>query len=352
MTVNWSNSQEISKDLSVFHELVFVLFGAYLWEVLVTWDFEWSLLTRRRNFRWPLVTFFFLCRYCMLLAFLGLIISFSITEEINCRVSKALNTFNSWTGNMSILCASTSLMLRTIALWERRKSIIAILGTLCLAHWGLLYRTMFVVVSEWDSAANACVVVQTDPSMLNTTFFFTMGFDFIILVFTAVALLSRHSIRTDLWKLLFQDGLVYFLASFSTNCIPAVLNVINLNTPMNVIGTIPAATVTSIAACRAVMRLLDFNSNDVYIHSMSGGGSNPPITHNMPSHLKAQKLGLARPEVRVVTEHITMTEFPASGTCSAYTKNEHHIGSTCTDTQSMRDLEALSDKASFEFPPQ
>lgn len=49
-----------------------------------------------------------------------------------------------------------------------------------------------------------------------------MGFDFIILVFTAVALLSRHSIRTDLWKLLFQDGLVYFLASFSTNCIPAV----------------------------------------------------------------------------------------------------------------------------------
>ena len=49
-----------------------------------------------------------------------------------------------------------------------------------------------------------------------------MGFDFIILVFTAVALLKKHSARTDLWKLLFQDGLVYFLVSFSTNCIPAV----------------------------------------------------------------------------------------------------------------------------------
>ena len=49
-----------------------------------------------------------------------------------------------------------------------------------------------------------------------------MGFDFIILIFTAVALLARHSARTDLWKLLFQDGLVYFLVSFSTNCIPAV----------------------------------------------------------------------------------------------------------------------------------
>lgn len=49
-----------------------------------------------------------------------------------------------------------------------------------------------------------------------------MGFDFIILVFTAVALLGRHSARTDLWKLLFHDGLVYFLISFSTNSIPAV----------------------------------------------------------------------------------------------------------------------------------
>lgn len=49
-----------------------------------------------------------------------------------------------------------------------------------------------------------------------------MGFDFTILSFTAVALLGRHAARTDLWKLLFQDGLVYFLLSFSTNCIPAV----------------------------------------------------------------------------------------------------------------------------------
>jgi hypothetical protein len=49
-----------------------------------------------------------------------------------------------------------------------------------------------------------------------------MAFDFIILVFSAVALLDRHTARTDLWKLLFHDGLVYFLISFSMNCIPAV----------------------------------------------------------------------------------------------------------------------------------
>ena len=49
-----------------------------------------------------------------------------------------------------------------------------------------------------------------------------MGFDFTILVFTAVALLGRPSAKTSLWRMLFQDGLVYFLISFTMNCIPAV----------------------------------------------------------------------------------------------------------------------------------
>ncbi|KAG6911644.1 hypothetical protein DXG01_007894 [Tephrocybe rancida] len=134
-----------------------------------------------------------------------------------------------WTGNMTILCASTSLMLRTIALWERQRIIIASLGALCLAHWALLYRTMFIVKAAWDSEQGTCVVTATNPALLNVTFFFTMGFDLVILIFSAVALLKKHSARTDLWKLLFQDGLVYFFISFSMNCIPAVLNVLNLN---------------------------------------------------------------------------------------------------------------------------
>lgn len=50
-----------------------------------------------------------------------------------------------------------------------------------------------------------------------------MGFDLTILIFTGVALFSKHSARTDLWRLLFQDGLVYFVLSFTMNCIPAVM---------------------------------------------------------------------------------------------------------------------------------
>lgn len=55
-----------------------------------------------------------------------------------------------------------------------------------------------------------------------------MGFDFTILAFTTVALFGRPSAKTGLWRMLFQDGLVYFLISFTMNCIPAVGSSISL----------------------------------------------------------------------------------------------------------------------------
>ncbi|KAF8639928.1 hypothetical protein AX17_001178 [Amanita inopinata Kibby_2008] len=317
----------------------------------------------------------------MVFALIGLIISLSITTRINCGVGKSIfrmefDANNShigfvyiqlceieasilpgmyynlvqWTGNMAILCASTSLMLRTIALWERKKSIMIILGIFCLAHWALLYRTMFIVTAEWEDHVKACVVTQTYPSLLNSTFFYTMAFDFIILVFTARALLAKHSARTDLWKLLFHDGLVYFLISFSTNCIPAVLNVLNLNTPMNVIATIPAATVTSIAACRAVIRLLEFSAADVYIHSMTGIVNGDPSRQSIaPFALpRVPKYALTRPEVHVTTEHITMAEFPTSSSPSPYDKTDHGHQTSSIILNYAKDAENHSDQGEKE----
>ncbi|KAJ7699871.1 hypothetical protein B0H17DRAFT_1047472 [Mycena rosella] len=297
--VNWSDPAEILKDSDAFAKIIYLFFGIQLWEVITTAGFEWSLLTRRRKFRWPLVRtsfFFFLSRYCMLFSMIGLIISLSISHPINCG----------WTGNMAILCASTSLMLRTIALWERKRNVVIPLGLLSLT----------------------CVVVSTNPSLLNVTFFFTMGFDFVILSTTAVALMGRHSARTDLWKLLFTDGLVYFVVSFCMNCIPAVSNYVrscNWQHSIHRLAYSRTNPARSIAACRAVIRLLDYNS-DVYIHSMAAVmPSSDPRHSNAPFSLPTVPgFTLTRPEgVLVTTEHITMSEFP-SPIPTAYSKTELH----------------------------
>lgn len=62
-------------------------------------------------------------------------------------------------------------MLRTIALWERSLKVVIPLSIICIGHWSLLIRTMFIVVAEWDEQLKTCVVVQANPGLLNVTFF-------------------------------------------------------------------------------------------------------------------------------------------------------------------------------------
>lgn len=55
-----------------------------------------------------------------------------------------------------------------------------------------------------------------------------MGVDLTVLVLT-IAALARNSLHSQMWKLLFQDGLIYFCITFACNAVPAILNVLNLN---------------------------------------------------------------------------------------------------------------------------
>ncbi|EMD41052.1 hypothetical protein CERSUDRAFT_80692 [Gelatoporia subvermispora B] len=311
--VDWSSPVELARDEEVFEKLMFAVFGVYVWELFQTSAFEWSLFSGKRKFTWPLVPFF-LCRYCLLLALIGLLISLSVTTPINCN---ALFLFNSWAGNMTILCASMCLMLRSIALWDRKLKVVIPLGLLAFAHWVLLWRGMFLLKSEYDSTTSGCVVTYTNHVFLNVTFFTTMGFDAIILILNA-AVLTRHQTHSDLWRLLFKDGLVYFIVTFCLNALPAILNVLNLNAMMNVMTTVPAATFAAITACRAVIRLQTFAHSDAYVHSTSQIAS-PGITRGgatlrlskLPPAARLGGLG-ARPEVHVHTDHIVMEDFASS----------------------------------------
>ncbi|KAF9779496.1 hypothetical protein BJ322DRAFT_1113306 [Thelephora terrestris] len=342
---NWESPQVLAKTGLVFTQMMFTFLGVYLWELFTTCDFEWSLIKGRRKFTWPLI-FFFLTRYCILWALIGLIITFTLETPINCQ---ALYIFNSLTGNLAILAASTSLMIRTIALWERKRYVMIPLICLALVHWGILWRGMFIIEAAWDPTAQACVVVKLDSKFLQATFFCTMAVDFTILVLTTVALyrFSYSGVRSDLWNLLFRDGLVYWLVTFSFNAVPAVLNVLQLNNAMNVIATVPAATVASIAACRLVIRLQDFRNRDVCIgddciagSSKDGKGRGSRISAPV---FRRSPAGVS--QIKVTTSHIVMEDMESPTTAV----NESF---TCTSPikkkKSTTDLEANYD-SKFDY---
>ncbi|KAF8635442.1 hypothetical protein AX15_000425 [Amanita polypyramis BW_CC] len=243
------------------------LLGLYIWEWFMSLPFDWQFLSGKKKFRWPM-TFYFMNRYSLLLALVGIAIALNVTTKINCQ---ALYTFNQVAGNFSIGTASINLALRTMAIWSRKWYIVVPLVAVILGHWSLLLHGI-QLSAVYVPQLRQCVITQTDNKILAATFIYTMSFDFLTLVLTGVKLLSGSG-HSRLVSLIFNDGLIYFVIAFLANLIATTFMLLNLNPIMSVIANVPAATASTIVACRAVRRLTNFATQGpgLYTNSSTQG---------------------------------------------------------------------------------
>jgi len=265
--VDWSSPAEIMKNALTFDRFMHCLLGVYAWEWALSLDFDWQYISGKKQFRWPLV-FYFLNRYCLLFALIGITIALNVERRIECQV---LYTFNSVFGQASIGLASINLSLRTIAIWSKRWFIVAPLVAIILGHWSLLLFGIHVKAMWVDG--QGCVITGTSSRLLAITFIYTMIFDFIVLALTAFKLIFGATTRSPLVNLVFNDGLAYFFIAFLANVVATVFGLLNLNPVMSIIANVPAVIAASIAACRAVRRLSDYSSKGQEIFAASVQGS-------------------------------------------------------------------------------
>ncbi|PBK67443.1 hypothetical protein ARMSODRAFT_888799 [Armillaria solidipes] len=252
---DWKSQSEIILDNEVFIKLMHVLLGVYVWEFFVSISFDWDFMSGRKKFRWPMI-FYFCNRYLLLFALVGIAIALNITQEVNCQ---ALYTFNQLAGNAAVGLASINLSLRTIAVYAQSKILIVALIIVILGHWSLILQGV-LVKAEWIPETETCVITSANNTVLAATFIYSMVFDFVILMLNTYKLVGRRgpSGGSQLTRMLFSDGLVYFIIAFLSNLIATVFMCLNLNAIMSVIFNVPAAIGSTIVACRAVRRLNKF----------------------------------------------------------------------------------------------
>ncbi|KAF8302623.1 hypothetical protein DL93DRAFT_2102570 [Clavulina sp. PMI_390] len=277
--VNWSDPAQLQTDALAFQKLCLTLLGVGTWEIVTQLPFDWSIISGKREGHWP-AFFYFYCKYALFFALIGVNIALNVTTEVNCQ---ALYAFNQFAGNTTIGAASTLLMLRTIAVWNRRYFITVPLVILSLGQWGILFHGIATLRSSWNAVESACVVDAVPPVYVELMYLYTMSFDLIVLVLTTVGLVMSPG-RSSLWQLLFRQGIVYFFVAFLCNMICAIFLLLNLNAIMNIMFTIPAATFTAIVACRSFVSLTSFRNKDVYVHSTQplsntrlGSGNGPSV---------------------------------------------------------------------------
>ncbi|KAJ3572301.1 hypothetical protein NP233_g3183 [Leucocoprinus birnbaumii] len=270
---DWSSPQEIAKEGGIMVKFMHALLGLYAYEWLLSLDFEFDLLRGKKKFRWPLI-FYFANRYLLLFALIGIITSFDTTREIDCQ---AIFTFNQIAGDAAVGLASISLSIRTMAIWAQNRIIVGVLVAVILGHWSLILQGV-QLKAAWVPGAG-CVITETNNRILAAIFIYSMCFDLLVLLLNTYKLAGVRTGadgllgKSRLAKMIFTDGLIYFILAFIANLLATVFMVLNLNQIMSVIFNVPAAVCSTIVACRVVRRLTSFTQAgpDVYTNSNSAG---------------------------------------------------------------------------------
>lgn len=81
-----------------------------------------------------------------------------------------------------------------------------------LGHWSLLLHGLLISAAWIDPIG--CVITKTDNQILAATFIYSMAFDFTVLCLTAYKLVFPGTGRSRLVKLIFGDGLIFFIVAY------------------------------------------------------------------------------------------------------------------------------------------
>ncbi|KAH0826678.1 hypothetical protein J3R83DRAFT_5066 [Lanmaoa asiatica] len=283
--VDWQSPAEIQADSAAFNNFMHALLGLYIWEFITSLDFDWQFLSGKKKFRWPLI-FYFAGRYFLLFALIGIAVALNVRTEVNCQ---GLYTFNQLFGNASIGLASINLSIRTMAVWSQNKYVVTLLILIILGHWSLLLHGI-LLEAAWIQ--QTCVITYTNNQILAISFIYSMVFDFTVLCLTGWKLAFPANGRSKLITLIFGDGLIYFLIAFLANLLATIFMLLNLNAVMSIIANVPAAIASTIVACRAVRRLINFTSQNAEVFfstAQSTVAFRTPPNSTTPHHISVKR---------------------------------------------------------------
>ncbi|GLB38846.1 hypothetical protein LshimejAT787_0600080 [Lyophyllum shimeji] len=283
--VNWSSPEVIAANAVSFDKFVHVLLGVYIWEWFTSLNFDLTFVTGERKFKWPMF-FYFYGRYAMLGGLIGFVIVLDSTKEIACQ---AAYTTLQVLGNTALGVASINLAIRTSAVWGKKNYVRIPMLVLLLGQFGIILRSVFNAESVWVEGMG-CVTSNVQSKVFAAMYIYTMAFDFLILLLTAYKLwfANRSQHRSRIVRLLFQDGLVYFVVAFVGNLIAVIFSLLDLNPVMNLIADIPATTFATIVSGRVVRRLSDYLHGGPEVYTTSS--RTRATTANTPATTKGVRV--------------------------------------------------------------
>lgn len=226
--------------------------GIYLWEFVISLDFDWLYLSRRSAFRWTLIPYF-VARYLCAATFVLSIYGDNVFRPVaHCKLWAQ---FSYAGAHLAIAAATFLLVIRVIAVSERQRWVTIFLGSFWLVECGALVYAFVEIDGQYFAPLLACAPMDTVQSRLNMIISFSINF----VCLTLVLFLLRQSRGKGLWDLLFSQGVTHFAVVVVAYIPPMVLLLLNLNDGVNLSLQCPALAALVICATRMYRALARFN---------------------------------------------------------------------------------------------
>jgi len=226
---------------------------------------------------------------------------FNLTSRYNCQA---------WLDAVFAFCYpsfmlnSLLILLRTIAIWERRPVISLALTAVWLTNVAFLIHGMTLVKSVWLPAQGACFTEDSQKAKVNVLVSATT--DLILLLTMLVGVLRLES-GSSMWRMLYRQGVAWILLATVGLIPPTIFLFLNLNEPMNLMFQTPAMVVVTISATRLYRSLVTFGHQPVSYDSFL---TSAPLASIQPDQPRTVRLPLPRS----TTSHGTPSLTTGTGT--------------------------------------
>ncbi|EIN04631.1 hypothetical protein PUNSTDRAFT_116302 [Punctularia strigosozonata HHB-11173 SS5] len=249
--VDWKSSAESMHDATIYVYMAHALVGLYFWELVNSFGLEWEILSGKRRFRWPMISYF-AGRYSLVASMIGSIIALDVeSRKLHCRALwVSIQAF----GEAAVGFSTINLSMRVIAIWNHDRYIVGLIGALVLGHWFLMFRSL-PLDAEFIPGLG-CAATTLSKTFIAAHYVYTMMFDLVILALSVYKLgVSFNEGNPPLVTLLFRDGVAYFVIVILFNILSVTFMLLDLNPIMRTMFGLPAGVVSVIASSRAVRRL-------------------------------------------------------------------------------------------------
>ncbi|KAH9061925.1 hypothetical protein EDB87DRAFT_1830722 [Lactarius vividus] len=249
--VDWNSPQTLLSNSLTLVKLIHIVDGIYIWEYFTTLWFEWEVLTKKRPWRWTMLIYF-ATRITALAGVCTELVGFNLTTRFNCQawlLAVLITVYPAFALN------SLLILLRTIAIWERKLIMSVALTAVWLTNVAFLIHGITLADSVWLPLQNACFVVNSQKSKLNVL---VSTITDLVLLFAMIIGVLRLESDSSIWRMLYRHGIVWIVLATIGLVPPTIFLFLNLNEPMNLMFQTPALVIMTICATRLYRSLATF----------------------------------------------------------------------------------------------